>query len=68
LADPHVQQMLGHADLSQTSTHLNATALDLQERMRQYESSYRLQDRCEGANMRYGLLATMQLGVARNRC
>ena len=60
--------MLGHTDLSQTSMHLNATALDLRERMHKYESSYRLQDRCEGANMPYRLLATMQLGVARNRC
>ena len=34
----HVQEMLGHANVSQTSTYLNATRIGLQESMRRFES------------------------------
>jgi integrase len=33
----HVQHMLGHANLSQTSTYLNATRIGLQESMRRFD-------------------------------
>ncbi len=33
----HVQEMLGHANVSQTSTYLNATRLGLQESMRRFQ-------------------------------
>jgi hypothetical protein len=32
----HVQQMLGHANLSQTSTYLNATSTGMQDSMRRF--------------------------------
>ncbi len=35
----HVQHMLGHANLSQTSTYLNPTAIGLQESMRKLEET-----------------------------
>ncbi len=35
----HVQHMLGHANLSQTSTYLNVTRLGLHESMRRFEQS-----------------------------
>jgi integrase len=35
----HVQEMLGHSNVSQTSTYLNATRIGLQESMRRMESS-----------------------------
>jgi integrase len=35
----HVQQMLGHANLSQTSTYLNATKTGLQDSMRRFEDA-----------------------------
>ena len=33
----HVQEMLGHANVSQTSTYLKATRLGLQESMRRFQ-------------------------------
>lgn len=35
----HVQHMLGHANVSQTSTYLNATKIGLRESMRRFEAS-----------------------------
>jgi integrase len=35
----HVQEMLGHANVSQTSTYLNATRIGLQESMRRFDES-----------------------------
>jgi integrase len=35
----HVQHMLGHADVSQTSTYLNATRIGLQESMRRLDAA-----------------------------
>ena len=35
----HVQEMLGHSNLSQTSTYLHATEMGLQESMRRFELS-----------------------------
>jgi integrase len=35
----HVQKMLGHANLSQTSTYLNAERLGLQDSMRRFEKA-----------------------------
>lgn len=35
----HVQQMLGHADLKQTSTYLNATVKGLEESMRRLDQA-----------------------------
>jgi integrase len=35
----HVQEMLGHANVSQTSTYLNATRVGLQESMRRFDES-----------------------------
>ena len=35
----HVQHMLGHANLSQTSTYLNPTAIGLQESMRKLDET-----------------------------
>jgi integrase len=35
----HVQEMLGHANVSQTSTYLNATRLGLHESMRRFEAA-----------------------------
>lgn len=35
----HVQEMLGHANVSQTSTYLNATRVGLQESMRRFDDS-----------------------------
>jgi integrase len=34
----HVQEMLGHANVSQTSTYLNATRIGLQESMRRFDT------------------------------
>jgi integrase len=34
----HVQEMLGHANLSQTSTYLHASEMGLQESMRRFDS------------------------------
>jgi len=34
----HVQHMLGHANLAQTSTYLNATRIGLHESMRRFEA------------------------------
>ena len=34
----HVQEMLGHANVSQTSTYLNATRVGLQDSMRRFSS------------------------------
>ena len=33
----HVQEMLGHANLSQTSTYLHASEMGLQESMRRFD-------------------------------
>ena len=35
----HVQEMLGHTDLSQTSTYLHANEMGLQESMRRFDAS-----------------------------
>jgi hypothetical protein len=35
----HVQEMLGHANVSQTSTYLNATRVGLQDSMRRFDES-----------------------------
>jgi len=35
----HVQEMLGHANLSQTSTYLNGTRIGLQESMQRFDST-----------------------------
>jgi integrase len=35
----HVQEMLGNANVSQTSTYLNATKIGLQESMRRFDDS-----------------------------
>jgi integrase len=35
----HVQEMLGHANVSQTSTYLNATRIGLQDSMRRFDDS-----------------------------
>ena len=35
----HVQEMLGHANVSQTSTYLNATRVGLQESMRRFDDA-----------------------------
>src|SRR5712671_5010523 len=40
----HVQEMLGHKDLSQTNTYLNATQIGLQESMRKFDD---LASRCK---------------------
>ena len=34
----HVQEMLGHANLSQASTYLHASEMNLQESMRRFEA------------------------------
>lgn len=39
----HVQQMLGHADLKQTSTYLNATVQGIEESMRRMDAARALQ-------------------------
>ena len=35
----HVQEMLGHANLSQTSTYLHAAEMGLQESMKRFDAS-----------------------------
>ena len=46
----HVQAMLGHANLSQTSTYLNATKTGLHDSMKRFEQfAPRLQTRCKNA-------------------
>jgi site-specific recombinase XerC len=35
----HVQEMLGHANLSQTSTYLHAAEMGLQESMRRFDAA-----------------------------
>ena len=37
----HVQEMLGHANLSQTSTYLHASEMGLQESMRRFDAAAR---------------------------
>ena len=37
----HVQEMLGHANVSQTSTYLNATRVGLQDSMRRFDAASR---------------------------
>jgi integrase len=48
----HVQEMLGHANLSQTSTYLHAAEMGLQESMRRFDVA-RGKRSTEGASVRW---------------